>query len=130
MSGQRHRGRESALQVMYQVDAGTEPKQALQDFFNHFALSQEGIDFARELVHGTTEQLALLDEKITSHSPKWRLDRMPVVDRNILRLGTYELTFTPDLPPKVVLNEWIEVAKRYGSEQSGSFINGVLDSML
>lgn len=130
MSGQRHKGRECAIQIMYQIDSGTGLNQAIDDFFNHFALSQEGIEFAKELVQGAVSNLSNIDDKITQNSPKWRLDRMSVVDRNILRLGVYELTFTPDLPPKVVLNEWIEVAKRYGSENSSAFVNGVLDNML
>lgn len=130
MSGNRHRGRECALQIMYQVDAGSSAEQAIADFFAHFALSQEGIDFSTELVKGTVANLANIDEKITAHSSKWRIDRMAVVDRNVLRLATYELNYTPELPPKVVLNEWIEVVKRYGTEHSGAFVNGILDSML
>lgn len=130
MSGHRHRGRECALQIMYQVDAGTPAEQAIADFFAHFALSQEGIDFSTELVKGAVAHLANIDEKITTHSSKWRIDRMAVVDRNVLRLATYELTHTPELPPKVVLNEWIDVVKRYGTEHSGAFVNGILDSML
>jgi len=130
VSGHRHKGRECALQIMYQVDAGTDPEQAMIDFFAHFALSQEGIDFANELVRGTVLHQLELDQKITQQSEKWRLERMAVVDRNVLRLATYELTHTPELPPKVVLDEWIEVAKRYGTEHSGAFVNGILDSML
>lgn len=130
MSGHRHRSRECAMQIMYQVDAGTNASEAISDFFAHFALSQEGIDFATELVKGAVHHLPELDEKITTHSSKWRIDRMAVVDRNILRLAAYELTYTPELPPKVVLDEWIEVAKRYGTEHSSAFVNGILDSML
>ena len=130
MSGHRRKGRECALQIMYQVDAGTDAAAAVPDFFAHFALSREGVDFATELVKGVVSHLPKLDEKITTHSSKWRIDRMAVVDRNVLRLAVYELTYTPELPPKVVLDEWIEVAKRYGTEHSGAFINGILDSML
>lgn len=130
MSGQRHKGRECALQIMYQIDAGTSLEEAVGDFFQHFALSEDGAEFARELVQGAVSNLDPIDSKIAAASPKWRLDRMSVVDRNILRLGVYELSFTPELPPKVVLNEWIEVAKRYGTEHSSAFVNGVLDSML
>lgn len=130
MSNHRHKGRECALQIMYQIDAGTKMDQAILDFFAHFALSQEGIDFATELVHGTVSNQSGIDSKITQHSLKWRIDRMAVVDRNVLRLATYELEHTPELPPKVVLDEWIEVAKRYGTEHSSAFVNGILDSML
>lgn len=130
MSAHRHKGRECALQIMYQVDAGTDPEQAILDFFAHFALSQEGIDFANELVRGTVLHQAELDPKISTHSHKWRLERMSVIDRNILRLASYELLYAPKLPHKVVLDEWIEVAKRYGTEHSGAFVNGILDSML
>ena len=130
MSTHRHKSRECALQIMYQVDAGTEAGQAIPDFFAHFALSGDGIDFATELVKGAVAHLPELDEKIKTHSAKWRIDRMDVVDRNVLRLATYELNYTPEVPPKVVLDEWIEVAKRYGTEHSAAFVNGILDSML
>ena len=130
MSGHRHKGRECALQIRYQIDAGTPLEQAITDFFEHFALSQEGIDFANELVRGSVLHQTEIDLKISSHSEKWRLERMAVVDRNVLRLATYELMYTPELPNKVVLDEWIEVAKRYGTESSGAFVNGILDSML
>lgn len=126
----RHKGRECALQIMYQVDLGTESEQAISDFFAHFALSQEGIDFSNELVRGSTKNLETLDQKIRKHSEKWRLERMSRVDRNILRLAAYELIYTPELPPKVVLDEWIEIAKRFGTESSSAFVNGILDSML
>lgn len=131
MSGPRHKGRECALQIMHQVDSGASATQAITDFFSHFALSEDGKDFAAFLVEGTTKHQEDIDKKISEHSNQWRLERMAVVDRNVLRLGVYELFFHEELqPPKVILNEWIEVAKRYGAEHSSAFINGILDSML
>jgi N utilization substance protein B len=131
MSGPRHKGRECALQIMYQVDTGADPLQASVDFFSHFALNEDGRDFASTLVQGTAQNLEEIDQKITLHSDKWRLDRMAMVDRNVLRLATFELFHAQHpQPPKVILNEWIEVAKRYGAEHSGAFVNGILDSML
>ena len=130
MSSHRHKGRECALQILYQVDAGTSIEQAIADFCEHFALSQEGIDFAQDLCRGTLDHMPEIDALIAEHSNKWRLERMAMVDRNILRIATYELRHSPELPSKVVLDEWIKVAKRYGSESSGAFVNGILDSML
>ncbi|MES2504169.1 MAG: transcription antitermination factor NusB [Myxococcota bacterium] len=131
MTSARHKGRECALQIMYQVDGGAPAPRAIDDFFEHFAFSDEGREFAASLVDGTTSHQAEIDVKIGEHSDKWRVDRMAVVDRNILRLAVFELFHALDpQPQKVVLNEWIEVAKRYGAEHSSAFVNGILDSMI
>ena len=131
MSDPRHKGRECALQIMYQVDTGADPAQACTDFFAHFAFGEDGREFASALVRGATQNLEEIDQKIALHSDKWRIDRMAMVDRNVLRLATFELFHAENPQPhKVILNEWIEVAKRYGAEHSGAFVNGILDSML
>ncbi|MBL4819005.1 MAG: transcription antitermination factor NusB [Deltaproteobacteria bacterium] len=131
MSGPRHKGRESALQIMYQVDHGALAEEAITGFFAYFALSKAGRELADSLVHGVVEHQSDIDKKITDCSHKWRVDRMAVVDRNVLRLAVFELFHAPDpQPKKVILNEWIEVAKRYGAEHSSAFVNGILDSML
>jgi len=85
--------------------------------------------FALELVEGVREKLSLLDEKISKTSTNWRIDRMSRIDRNVLRLGAYELEFRPDVPKKVALNEAVELGKKYGTEESSSFINGLLDKL-
>ena len=131
MSGPRHKGREAALQIMYQVDHGALADEAITGFFAHFALSKAGRDLAGDLVRGVVEHQNDIDQKITQFSHKWRVDRMAMVDRNVLRLATFELFHAPEpQPKKVILNEWIEVAKRYGAEHSSAFVNGILDGML
>lgn len=86
--------------------------------------------YAESLVHGVRRDLEAIDELITRSSRNWRLLRMAWVDRNLLRLAAYELRSCPDVPPKVVVNEAIELAKRYGTSDSSSFINGVLDRLM
>jgi len=127
-AGARRRGREAALQVLYLIDVtGMTPEQALNAYFDHLAASVEGEPFARELVRGWAEDRDGIDETIRKVSQHWRLERMTRVDRNILRLGVYELFHLPDVPSRVTLNEAVELAKRYGAEGSPGFVNGVLD---
>jgi N utilization substance protein B len=134
--GQRRRAREFALQVLFSLDVndGTTAAQALAAFWRDFAAEDPGADldptvrqFAEELVRGTAEHLAEIDEIVQRASKNWRLERMARVDRNVLRLATYELRFSPDVPAKVVINEAIEVARRYGAAESPAFVNGILD---
>ena len=87
-------------------------------------------EHARDLVTGTLEHLEEIDELIASQADNWRLERMPPVDRNILRLGVYEFLHQADVPKLVVIDEAIELAKRYGSENSSSFVNGLLDGLI
>jgi N utilization substance protein B len=91
---------------------------------------REAFEYARDLVEGTTRHLEKIDELIRKQAEHWRLERMSAVDRNILRLAVYELLYEEDVPKLVVLDEAIELAKRYGSEQSGRFVNGLLDGLL
>ena len=86
-------------------------------------------DFVREQVHGISEHLAEVDRMVTSHAENWRLGRMSVVDRNILRLAVYELLFRDDIPPIVSINEAIDLSKKFGTDESGGFVNGILDSI-
>jgi N utilization substance protein B len=126
--GARRRGREAALQILFSVDlAGGPCDAAVRDHFAFLASSAEGRDFAQLLVQGVAEQATAIDDMIRKVSEHWRLERMPRVDRNILRLSAYELMFMPDVPRRVTLNEAIELAKRYGGEGSPGFVNGVLD---
>jgi N utilization substance protein B len=126
--GARRRGRESALQMLYQVDlSGVSPRQATRQFWEHLASSKEGQKFATSLVEGWGEHRARIDGILREVSQHWRLERMSKVDRNILRLGTYELLERRDIPRRVTLNEAVELAKKYGAEQSPGFVNGVLD---
>jgi len=130
--GSRSRARERALQALYQVDlAGTEPLEALSTAWKS---EEEEVDaesraFAEELVQGVCSHLAEIDRRIEATSHHWRVERMAKVDRNVLRLAVFELTLTPATPRKVVLNEAIELAKTFGSEESGAFVNGILDKI-
>ncbi|MET0344382.1 MAG: transcription antitermination factor NusB [Polyangiales bacterium] len=126
--GVRTRGREAALQVLFAVDlAGGTLAQAEQLHWSFLAASVEGKGFAHEVIAKYGEHADEIDAMIRKVSEHWRLERMPRVDRNILRLSTCELMFMPDVPRKVTLNEAVELAKRYGGEGSPGFVNGVLD---
>lgn len=126
--GSRRKGREAALQILYQIDVSeVGAEQAMRDYWVSLATSREGEDFANALVGGWASARDQIDETIRSVSQHWRLERMARVDRNILRLATYELLKLPDVPRRVTLNEAVELAKRFGSEGSAGFVNGVLD---
>ncbi|RUM88129.1 MAG: transcription antitermination factor NusB [Thermodesulfatator sp.] len=128
--GVRHKGRQIAVQVLYQWDvAGVPLAEALATYREHLNPAPEAFEFARELVEGVQEKKELLDTLISRYSRHWRLERMLATDRNILRLATYELLFRPDIPPKVSLNEAVELAKEFGSEDSPAFVNGILDAI-
>ncbi len=124
----RRQGREFALQVLYQVDlTGTEPHQALALFWQNFEPGIKGREFTTDLVEGSWRERERLDTLIADAAEHWRLGRLPKVDLNLLRLGTYELLIYPDLSVGVTINEAIEIARRYCSDDAPMFINGVLD---
>ena len=126
----RRRSREMAIQVLYQVDmAQSDLAEALRLFCEHFKAPESIRDFAFELARGAYEHREEVDTLIKRFSEHWRLERMPTVDRNILRLAIYELLYRPDIPAKVSINEAVDLGKKYGSEDSGSFINGILDKI-
>ena len=126
--GQRRKGREYAVQMLYQIDQTGE---APVDVFEQFWVSQEAKpkvrEFAEQLVAGVLNQRADIDRRIGGSTDRWKLDRMAVVDRNILRLAAYELVHQSDTPAAVVIDEAIEIGKRFGSDDSSKFINGILD---
>ena len=126
--GSRRRAREAALQVLYQIDLTAEDAEpALELYFQYLTAGDDAREFAGELVRGCTANRDAIDAKIREVSRHWRLERMARVDRNILRLATFELLFLADVPRKVTLNEAVELAKRFGDEDSPAFVNGVLD---
>jgi N utilization substance protein B len=126
--GTRRKARELAVQLLYQHDlAKTDLHEAMALFWEHFPVDLEVREFCRQLVLGTVDRLALIDEFLSEASENWSLHRMSVVDRNILRLATYELLDRLDIPPSVSLNEAIEIAKKYSTPDAAVFINGVLD---
>ncbi len=128
--GSRRKAREIALQVLYQIDVlKVDAKEAIQLFWSNFEVSEEAREFSSKLIEGTSNHREEIDKLIDSCSENWSLGRMAKVDRNILRMSTYELLYCHDIPYKVTLNEAIDLGKNYGSENSGSFINGILDAL-
>lgn len=131
--GARRTGRERALQALYQLDmSGGAPEDALTSAWESVAAEipkpdPAAVDFARELVLGVVQHLSTVDELIGEHSHNWRLERMDRIDRNVLRLAVYELKYRDDIPRKVTINEAVELAKTFGTEQSSAFINGLVD---
>ncbi|HJW68959.1 MAG TPA: transcription antitermination factor NusB [Candidatus Binatia bacterium] len=130
--GSRRAARELALQALYQVDLlsdGQQDSRSLALFWEHFdaEADPEVRAFARALVEGVCEQRERIDALIASAAEHWRLPRLSRVDLSLLRLGTFELIGCPEIPASVTLNEAVEIARRFGSEESAGFVNGVLD---
>ena len=130
-TGTRRSGRAYALQLLYarDGDVATDVTGAAVSWADIFELEVDAQAqvFARELVAAATERTAEIDDLITSSSKNWRIDRMSRVDRNILRLGATELVAFREVPVKVIINEAVELAKRFGTAESSAFVNGVLD---
>ena len=128
--GQRRRAREFALQMLFQIDLTAVLPQAVFDqFWSDNEAEPEEQSFAERLVQGVVAQRRELDGYIVGAADNWRVERMATVDRNILRLAIYELLDDERTPPPVVIDEAVAVGKRFGSGESGGFINGVLDSI-
>jgi transcription antitermination protein NusB len=130
----RHKAREQALQVLFQWDARKNTASESIDAFYGSLSSEDGEvrtkrdAFLEKLVNGTVDQIVEIDGQITKHAEHWRIERMPAVDRNILRLAVYELLHT-DTPPPVLIDEAIELARRFSGKESVQFVNGVLDAV-
>jgi N utilization substance protein B len=128
--GTRRKGRELALQALYQIEITNDPSvAAVELFLRHFEGTPKAKEFARRLVSGVVSQRPAIDRAIEKSTENWKLARLAKVDLVILRMATYELTFCPDIPTTVSLDEAIEIAKRFGSAESAAFINGVLDQI-
>ena len=129
----RHRARERSLQILFQWDARKEPvEDAISAFYGGLYSEQsetrpERDEFVDRLVKGVAENIAEIDRRLTQHAEHWRIERMPAVDRNVLRLAIYEM-MALDTPPPVAIDEAIELARRFSGEESVQFINGVLDA--
>jgi len=121
------------MQTLYEWDFnGQKPinlAKAAKDNVEKFAPGFDDAEFTLRLLKGVTEHMKNIDQLITKYAPEWPLEQITVVDRNILRIGVYELRFAPDIPPKVAINEAIELAKTFGGESSGKFVNGVLGAI-
>ncbi|MBX3229247.1 MAG: transcription antitermination factor NusB [Labilithrix sp.] len=126
--GARRSGREAALQMLFQLEAsGERAPRVIELFWRSFEADPEGRPYADELVSGVESSLAEVDKRITAASQNWRLERMGRVDRNLLRMSTWELIAKKEVPRAVVIDEAVELAKSYGTEESSGFVNGVLD---
>jgi transcription antitermination protein NusB len=127
--GKRRKAREVALQFLYQLDLHSEddPSRHGAEFWERHPVDADTRAFADALVRGTKTNQAKIDQVLAQFAEHWDLERMAVVDRNILRLAAYELLWTGEVPPKVAINEAIEIAKKFGTKESSRFINGVLD---
>ena len=127
--GKRRKSRELALQLLYQLDVQSEssPEPSLAEFWSRHPVEGDVREFAEALVRGAKLHQTKIDELIEQYAENWELDRMAVVDRNILREGIFELLWVADVPPKVAINEALEVAKKFSTQESSRFINGILD---
>jgi transcription antitermination factor NusB len=127
--GKRRKAREVALQLLYQLDLQGEsnPEPHLPEFWTRHPVDREVREFAEMLIRGTKLHEAKIDEIISGYAEHWELDRMAVVDRNILRQGVFEILWMEDVPPKVAINEALEIAKKFSTHESSRFINGMLD---
>lgn len=123
--------RECALKILYQVEMTRRTPDKTAAFFweQEPEHEKEVRDFAVPLVEGVWENRQTIDDKISEYATNWQLNRMAVIDRNILRMGVYELKFASGIPPKVAINEAVELAKKYGDLESSKFVNGILDKI-
>lgn len=128
--GLRRQAREMALKMLFQIDLGElNPGEVMNYFFSGQTAAEEVQEYARELVRGVVRVRTDLDSRLEAQAKNWALDRMAGVDRNILRMALYELLHQSDVPRSVVINEAVELAKKYSGEESGKFVNGVLDEL-
>ena len=123
--------RESALKILYAIDiTKDDPQHCIDNYWNNQDKAEADVKhYADALVLGVCHNSEDIDAIVTKHATNWQLNRMAVIDRNILRAATYELVYSDDIPPKVAMNEAIELAKKYGDKDSGKFVNGVLDKI-
>ena len=127
----RTQARECALKILYQAEITRRDTSASAESFwtEKDSVDKTVKEYSDRLTQGVGEHLKVIDEKISKYATNWQLSRMAVIDRNILRLSVYELLFTNDIPPKVSINEAVELAKTYGDTESSKFVNGVLDKI-
>jgi len=128
--GNRRKSREMALQTLYQCElSGDSAVDSFSVFCRNFEANKKAIPYAEELIKGVASRLSEINELIEKYSANWRLSRMSIIDRNILRLAVYEMCLASEVPPSVVINEALEIARRYSTDDSTPFINGILDAM-
>jgi transcription antitermination protein NusB len=128
--GSRRRGRELAVQALYALELNpADGQSSVRQFSGDMKIDYDAVDFAEDLVKGVVANRSVIDRTIEEKSKHWAKSRMPKVDLSILRLATYELLLRDDIPKNVTINEAIEVAKKFGTEESPAFINGILDEI-
>ncbi len=129
----RHLGRTVVMQTLYEWDFNGKKEKDLFSLLEknktEFAPGLEDEGFSEDLLRGVLDNIDKIDKLITTYAPEWPLEQITVVDRNVLRIGVYELKFSKDIPSKVAINEAIELAKGFGGESSGKFVNGVLGAI-
>ncbi len=125
----RRKAREHALQLLFQLDMRKDKPSAfiLKNYWAEYNPDDEIKAFAEEIVKGTLKHVAAIDKLIRRCAKNWSLDRMAVVDRNVLRMAVYEILYRLEIPTSVTINEAIEIAKKFGTDESGAFVNGILD---
>jgi N utilization substance protein B len=127
----RHRARIAALQALFEIDCTAHhPLVVVERRLDEAALPEPGVEFVQELVKGVEANLGALDKLIAHYAPEWPVEQIAIVDRNILRMAIYEIMHRDDTPTKVAINEAVELAKEFGSDSSGRFVNGVLGSLV
>jgi N utilization substance protein B len=126
----RRKARELAMQALFYMDMSqNDSKEAIKLFCENFVTSKRSLSFFLELIKGVIKALPEIDSVIERFSSNWKISRMSIVDRNIMRVAVYEMLFCGDIPSKVSINEAIDIGKKFGTEGSGAFINGILDSI-
>ncbi len=128
--GARRKARELAVQLLYQMEANpVELEAALELFWRNLSASASTREFVNRIIQGVHGKREEIDKLLAKHSEHWRLDRMDMVDKSILRMGVFEIMFCDDIPVKVAMNEAVDLGKKFGAEESGAFINGILDKI-
>lgn len=128
--GTRHQARERALQILFQHDIHGKAGVKLDEFWKEYTTTDEAKAFAEQLVKGVLEHKKDLDALLGTYATNWKVSRMPIVDRNILRAGLFEFLWMDEVPAKVTMDEAIELAKSFGDEEASKFVNGILDKVL
>ena len=128
--GSRRKSREIALQALYHSEFSSIPAlEALETVKTNFEANRKAFAYARELIQGVLEHWDGVNELLESQAANWRMDRMSLIDRNIMRIAIYEICHREDVPASVAINEAIEVTKRFSTDEAGPFINGILDAI-
>ena len=128
--GTRRKSRELTLQFLYQGElAGQDNLLDFEEYCIHFQVNKKAIPYAKKLLDGVQEKGDAINQLIRKYAENWRLERMSVIDRNILRLAVYEVHYQDDVPISVAINEAVEIAKRFSTDDSAPFINGILDGV-